>query len=141
MKMGQYPLPATLSSSVSRVRRASRRHSPAAHPATVEHPLHTAHPARLDRQSQDGQPIVPGRPDRPNRRSCPNKTIIGADERGHQDRTASLAKEGGYPMPNHRSLLLAGLAALCSAGAIAAEPPPAPNGPAYQIVLRSRVAE
>src|SRR5262245_22618629 len=42
-------------------------------------------------------------------------------------------------MPNRRSLLLAGLAvALCSAGALAADPPPAP---AYQIVLRSRLAE
>ena len=45
-------------------------------------------------------------------------------------------------MPNCRSLLPAGLAAaLCAAGALAADPPPAPNGPAYQIVLRSRLAE
>src|SRR5262249_54057347 len=36
----------------------------------------------------------------------------------------------------------AGLAAaLCSFGALAADPPPAPNGPAYQIVLHSRLAE
>jgi hypothetical protein len=42
-------------------------------------------------------------------------------------------------MPNRCSLLLAGLAAaLCSAGALAADPP---TGPAYQIVLRSRLAE
>jgi hypothetical protein len=45
-------------------------------------------------------------------------------------------------MPNRRSLLLAGLAAgLCSAVALTAELLPPPTGPAYQIILRSRLAE
>jgi hypothetical protein len=45
-------------------------------------------------------------------------------------------------MLNRRSLLLAGLAAvLAPAAAFAAGPPPAPPGPAYQIVLRSRNAQ
>jgi hypothetical protein len=43
---------------------------------------------------------------------------------------------------NRRSLLLAGLVALLGPAAVhAAGPPPAPAGPAYQIVLRSRHAE
>src|SRR6266545_1071777 len=45
-------------------------------------------------------------------------------------------------MRNRRSLLLAGLVALLGPAAVyAADPPPAPPGPAYQIVLRSRHAE
>ncbi len=45
-------------------------------------------------------------------------------------------------MLNRRSLLLlAGLALLGPAAVHAADPPPAPAGPAYQIVLRSRHAE
>src|SRR5260370_41510849 len=45
-------------------------------------------------------------------------------------------------MPHRRSLLLAGLAALLGPAAVrAADPAPAPPGPAYQIVLRSRHAE
>jgi hypothetical protein len=45
-------------------------------------------------------------------------------------------------MLNRRSLLLAGLVALVGPAALyAADPPPAPTGPAYQIVLRSRHAE
>src|SRR5262249_1853372 len=130
---GKYPSPLELSTPVLRVRRASRRHSPAAHPGTVDHPFRPAHPALLDQQSQDRQPIVRRRPSRP------HGTITGADEKGPQDRSAAPAKEGGYPMLTRRSLLLAGLAAaLCSIGALAAAPPPAP---AYQIVLRSRLAE
>ena len=45
-------------------------------------------------------------------------------------------------MLHRRSLLLAGLVALVGPAAVsAADPPPAPAGPAYQIVLRSRHAE
>ena len=44
-------------------------------------------------------------------------------------------------MPTRRSLLLAGFAAVVSPVALfSADPPPAPAGPAYQIVLRSRTA-
>src|SRR5262245_14829801 len=45
-------------------------------------------------------------------------------------------------MLNRRALLLAGLTALLGRAAVfAGDKPPAPPGPAYQIVLRSRLAE
>src|SRR5262249_30769390 len=47
----------------------------------------------------------------------------------------------GRTMLSRQSLLLAGFVALISSAAVHAADPPAPAGPAYQIVLRSRHAE
>src|SRR5262249_41694289 len=78
-------------------------------------------------------------PDDQNTRSHPNRMSMPAEERCMQIGSASLAKEGGDPMPKHCSFLLVGLAATIYPAVLLAAEPPA--SPAYQIVLRSRNAQ